>query len=334
MQDDPNGNGQADEVGIMGADYTTFRQLGVCYGLTMITGGGWGSIDGKVYSNWTSDAYRQLLINLHDMYVDGVMPKDFDRAQFDDKPEYAARDTDRLGFIIRGWTSQLTDYYNPDHTFKKAVPNGEWVPVIWAKTEYGDPHPPIEDVASLWRVISLSTSCKDPIAAIRFIDYTFAGEGRNLNRLGIEGINYNIVNGKVVKDAAYRDKLKDGEFTAELSMPSFSYTEEDAPDKDVLLATFKGDQATVDKVMKLYEKAISQVKPVFQRPIPTADDGKKLADLAADHKTYRDEMYSKFINGSLDIKDDSAWKAYTDQMKALGDDQMREIFQKGVDAKK
>ena len=335
MEKDPNGNGQADEVGIMGADYTTFRHLGVAYGLTMITGGGWGIKDGKVYSNWTADAYRQLLTDLHDMYVDGVVPLDFDRAAFDDKPEYAARDGDRLGFVIRGWTLQLGQYHNPTDLFKTAVPHGVWVPVIWKETPWGKPLQTREPLVALWRVLSVTTACKDPIATIRFIDYVFAGEGTDVNRLGLEGVTYNMVDGKIVRDPNFRDKLEPGVFSGHGYMPGL-YPEE-YPEMDVMVQEFGGDtpenRATAQFVLDWYEKCLPQVQHVFVRPIPTAEDGTRLSELSADYRTYRDEMYSRFIRGDLDIRNDSAWNDYLGQMKALGDEEMREIFQRGVDGK-
>lgn len=38
--------------------------------------------------------------------------------------------------------------------------------------------------------VGITTSCKDPVAAIKFIDYLCSDEGQVLNKWGIEGVNY------------------------------------------------------------------------------------------------------------------------------------------------
>lgn len=40
--------------------------------------------------------------------------------------------------------------------------------------------------------VGITTSCKDPVAAIKFIDYLCSDEGQVLNKWGIEGVNYFI----------------------------------------------------------------------------------------------------------------------------------------------
>lgn len=38
--------------------------------------------------------------------------------------------------------------------------------------------------------VGITTSCKDPVAAIKFIDFLCSDEGQVLNKWGIEGVNY------------------------------------------------------------------------------------------------------------------------------------------------
>jgi len=44
--------------------------------------------------------------------------------------------------------------------------------------------------------VGISTSCKDPVAAIKFLDWMCSDEAQILARWGIEGVNYEVVNGK------------------------------------------------------------------------------------------------------------------------------------------
>ncbi len=55
--------------------------------------------------------------------------------------------------------------------------------------------------------IGITTSCKDPVRAIKFLDYLASPEGQVLNNWGIEGKQYNIVNGKrVIPEAVQKEK--------------------------------------------------------------------------------------------------------------------------------
>ena len=49
--------------------------------------------------------------------------------------------------------------------------------------------------------IGISTSCKDPVKAIKFLDYICSDEGQMLYNWGIEGVNYEMVDGKPVRSA-------------------------------------------------------------------------------------------------------------------------------------
>ena len=49
--------------------------------------------------------------------------------------------------------------------------------------------------------VGISTSCKDPVAAIKFLDYICSEEGQILVNWGIEGKNYTVENGKRVRSS-------------------------------------------------------------------------------------------------------------------------------------
>lgn len=46
--------------------------------------------------------------------------------------------------------------------------------------------------------VGISTKCKDPVAAIKYLDFIASDEGQVLVNWGIEGVNYNVVDGKRV----------------------------------------------------------------------------------------------------------------------------------------
>lgn len=57
--------------------------------------------------------------------------------------------------------------------------------------------------------LALSSSCKDPVAAIKFLDYINSDEGRLLVYYGIEGTHYTMVDGKPRFKKEWLDKYKE-----------------------------------------------------------------------------------------------------------------------------
>lgn len=54
--------------------------------------------------------------------------------------------------------------------------------------------------------ISITKKCKDPVAAIKFLDWMASDEAQILRNWGIQGVNYTIINGKLVIPKAEMDK--------------------------------------------------------------------------------------------------------------------------------
>lgn len=55
--------------------------------------------------------------------------------------------------------------------------------------------------------ISISKTCKDPVRAIKFLDFLASDEGQILNNWGIEGKHYNVVDGKRVVPQDVQDRI-------------------------------------------------------------------------------------------------------------------------------
>ncbi|MFC5649098.1 ABC transporter substrate-binding protein [Paenibacillus solisilvae] len=55
--------------------------------------------------------------------------------------------------------------------------------------------------------IAISTTCKDPVRAIKFLDFLASDEGQILNNWGIEGKHYKVVDGKRVVPQEVQDRI-------------------------------------------------------------------------------------------------------------------------------
>lgn len=321
VNDDPNGNGQKDEFGIMGGGINDYRQIGSAFGLSLVTGSGWSVRNGKVTYEFIIPEYKAYLEWMNKAYSEGLIPKDFQTANGDVMTERNSKNL--LGIRARDSLTEFVNYNNPENSTQKNTPGAVWMPVNF---EGDGVVYPTESVAALWRTYGITNNAKDPIAAIRLLDYIIAGEGSTDMMYGIEGVTYNLVNGKPVmvdnvKDVIGSDKFMGSDFAPKI----YSTVNQEAVFEQKYLnddATLK--QWSIDKANAVASKATAP----FQPPIPTAENAATIANLFGDLNTYRDEMYVKFITGETKLSD---FDKYVNQMKELGADKIAALYQEGYD---
>lgn len=72
--------------------------------------------------------------------------------------------------------------------------------------------------------VGISKSCKDPVRAIKFLDWLASEEAQILNNWGIEGVNYKIEDGKRVIPQDEMDKrLNDAQYTKKTGIGVYLY---------------------------------------------------------------------------------------------------------------
>ena len=72
--------------------------------------------------------------------------------------------------------------------------------------------------------VGISTSCKDPVAAIKFLDWMCTDEAQILFRWGIEGEHYDVVDGKrKFNDETFRSWKEDSDFATKTGIGVYSW---------------------------------------------------------------------------------------------------------------
>lgn len=327
VEKDPNGNDQKDEFGIQAVNAKELRQLGMGFGLSLISGSGWSVHDGELVYEFISPEYKEFLTWMNRAYSDGILPSDFQSADGDVFTQRQTNNT--LGILGRNYISSMVGMNDPNGTLKKNIPEAVWRAVDFVEDDTHKLAIPTEPLATIWRSYGITTACKDQVAAIRLLDYMFAGEGQILNSSGIEGVTYNMVNGVVVPIPNWQETVAAGTFLGDSYAPKMitdtnylGFMEAEYLNNDEQLKKW-----SLDIIESIKEKAYQP----FQPSIPSLEDGTKLSKIYADLNTYVDEMYIKFITGetSLDQYDN-----YVANCKELGCDTAKEIYMKGLDAAK
>ena len=64
-----------------------------------------------------------------------------------------------------------------------------------------------------WTVTLISKNCKDPERAIAFLDYLISEHGQEITYLGVEGVTYDMVDGKPVLKPEVKEILDNDRVT-------------------------------------------------------------------------------------------------------------------------
>ena len=188
--DDPDGNGQQDTVGIVMpmAQYmqwdNLFGAFGICFEKNYLME------DGTVTTYMKAPTYLQAIEYLRKLYQNGVMDPDFATM-----PAMTAHE--------RLWTGRCGVY-----GFQSVGPTNNWYPGRYTEDMPEDP----AEVFGFANIVGpdgiggspkqypnmmqgwvVSSTCENPEAAIRLMDYLYTQEGDELTYLGVEGLMYEWV---------------------------------------------------------------------------------------------------------------------------------------------
>lgn len=148
--------------------------------------------DGKYYDRYTDPEYKRWLLMFRELGEEGLISGDIfidKRVQMEEK----IRDGRYFCMIY-----QRTDIADIERQIYAADPNSVYIAVDGPRNENGDSHTLPGGGINGWTVTFISKNCKRPDLAIKLMSYLMSEEGQKLIALGIEGENYNMVDGRAV----------------------------------------------------------------------------------------------------------------------------------------
>lgn len=330
-QQDPNGNHLQDEVPLAVKNLGELSPLATAFGLSIGSDNGL-QIDenGKVTYDYVKPEFKEFLAYLHKYYEAGILPKEV--YGLGDSIQKTLLADNRLGGYFNGvgqcdtfdkilLQAGFIDEINLDKGFGLLVPplakDGE---AYW---------PPISYLTGEWRLV-VSSRCKNPELAIRWIDYVWGSEaGSRYTTMGLEGKSYTIdENGSpVFTDYILNNPDGIGVHPALRTLGCFApHISRWTPE------AWKAQWAQNPKATNQIETASAiKMNQPFPQMLGTPEQMSRLASIKADLETYRDEMILKFIMGteSLDHFDQ-----YVQMLSNMGLDEMLDIYQAQYDSLK
>ena len=350
LSSDPNGNGKADEVGLI------YRQKGYRGNAELWLLNAWVKIDdaaifnvddGELWAPQITDEYREALIELNAWYKEGLIsslaytiadnaehkalietPDCYTVAAFAGHPE-----------VICNGDSQIGDEYG-------------YIQPLAAETDKGG-YGLFGNNISISKTASITTDCENPDLAFRFLDWIY-GAGSDVaavGRYGEEGVNWEYINGEVEIDgvmtkvydkdgypAGFRE-LKDewstetkatwhsgwNTISGSLAIPNGVYFA--APYGYLPVLYRAGSNLEIAYNCRFAQNEAKHAEEKFYGVVYNAEETEVKNTYQKLLKDYILQARAEFITGVKDPSNDADWDAYLKEMEANGLTELMEASQ-------
>lgn len=312
---DPNANGKKDEIPFVG----TPLRFSEAFGLQLCSGSDYYDVDGKAVYQWTDSKMVEFFKFANELYNEKLID-----------PNYGNPTTQstqsRVTNNLVGAFALYPDWIDAWQKTLRSAAGGEnavHIPILPPKGANG------ERTVDTYTVIdggftSISKDCKDPVLAIKLMDYLWSEEGQRYLAWGIEGKTYTLEAGKPVL-TDYVTKNTEGLGASDVlrtvgAWPTIPWVQQ------------KEQYTQMLAQLPYFEDLTQMMKSVYKTPFPmllaTKEQQEKIGALENDITTYRKEMVIKFIIGKEPI---SNFNKYVETLKGMGLDDLVKIKQTEYD---
>lgn len=312
VNEDPNGNGQKDEIGFFHRNTT----IGI-EGLMALWNGyiGFRAFDGKVVYGPMEADYGVAIENMAQWYKEGLIDKEiFTRGT-------KARDillADNLGGLTHDFFASTGGY---NEQLGSQIEGFAFDPLLPPADVNGEVKEPSKRDRAKNYGWGIAHSNPDPVATIKYFDFWFTEEGRRMANFGIEGDTYTMVDGKPI----FTDKvLKSEEPPVNVirktgAQSNFGFWQD----------YFYEEQWTTPLAVEGINLYVEN--NVFMDRFPTLKFTKEEQDtiskLLPKVETYVTESRQQWILGAKAVD----FEAYQAELKKLGGDELVAVYQAAYD---
>ncbi len=336
--EDPNGNGQADEIPMLGyvngwrADIAEFLVNSFVYASdTYIF-----NVDdnGKLWDPYDTDEYREAMKYLNRIYTEGMLSPLFYTITTGSEMQSLVTPPDGVSLVGVLAAHPALCCVTDSENFKDYVAL-----------------PPLKDCTgrggyAVWRnnsfdytTAAITTDCEDPDLAFRFMDFTYMLEAELRERHGVLGEDWDWAKEGATDfkgDPAYIDVIDASVFGSQnnkcwhyhfaniydATMNNYAYTD-DGSWNSIVNAGFAG-------IWKAYKEA-PVPKNVLPNLVYTPEESEKTAEYQTNIGGYIEEARAMFASGVMDPNSDADWEAYVSNLKQLGIEDYMAIAQQAYD---
>lgn len=306
---DPNGNGIEDEIPFDGWGLPQFAPaFGVLRGMCV-------KRDGSVAFGPMEQEYKAYLETMAKWYAEGLIGSNAL------VPSDKWKDENIIGNLTGSFfgLDNAWRYYLP--SLQEREPSAELQAMPWFMDEFGTRYTPRTEMAGhVHSIITFITpQCKNPEAAVRFIDYMYSEEGGSLMHWGIEGVTWewSADGHKALTDYALSICEENYLNLYKYAIGHMSFPKYDG--ETVVLASYPEDQLIAEWTWA--DASTALIYPPYITL--SAEDQKICEQIFSDVDTYMSDMEMRFITG---VEPLSNFDGFVNSMKRMGIDKAVEIY--------
>lgn len=307
---DPDGNGENDTYGMNayggGWKNTNIAIYGAFNG---IPDQNYLSEDGYIYSYNTSDDFRAALTYLNELWTAGAIDPEFFVASEDQATQKAANG--KIGYFTSWWNGVKVLCENG---FADLNPDA-WYDVIYVTSDDGKTQG-VLDNGRVSNSTFITTTCKNPEAAMKFLNYLATDEGYELFQYGWEGLHFEY-NEDGTTTSIYqlnKDYLPLTGLVKWQSAGGLAPLKEDATRAQQMIWPFENTQ----HILGL---------PVYQDLFYGLPTTQEALEYATEVSNYVTSKVVEFVTGATPINDET-WAAYKTDWAAKGGMKVLESYAK------
>ena len=314
---DPNGNGKADEIPFFTRGDIPRKILLSLLDVFQVSPVWTLDKNGQVIYGPAQDQYKVAMQEISKWYKEGLIdPEVFTRG-------LSSRDymlNNDLGGFTNDWFASTASY---NKKLENIIPGFDFAPML--PVEYNGERKTLISRPTYMGGWGITVSAKNPVAIVKYFDFWYSPEGRNMWNFGIENKEWEMKDGKphftdyVLKNPDGKNPLTViKESGAQFRMGMF---------QDANYELQWTEPAALD-ALELYTKnnAIADGLPILKY---TKDEIKELNKIETQMRNYTEEMGQKWIMGVSDVNTD--WNAYTKRLSELGLARAQEIQKQAYD---
>jgi putative aldouronate transport system substrate-binding protein len=273
----------------------------------------------KAICTIATENFRDYLRMCNQWYTEKLIDQNFFSHHIDDV-DFDLMFNDKVGLID---TQQIGTYYS-DHGL---APAGAYFEPIYAPVKnLGDERRVglITNIVTLYGA-SIFTTCVDPVAATKFLNYFYTDQGFIDANYGTEGVTFNYVDGKPILTDMIREpegmSVWDAWLTYLIGNGSLRYAW-NRMDNDETIET----RSLTDERWALNGSFPDNMPENISF---TAEEGSRRSVILSDLSTYVETMTVNFITGISDL--DTEWEEYINTINSIGVPELTQIYQNALD---
>ncbi len=323
-EQDPNKDGKKDEIPYFNDKWEEVIRLvnlwgARCYGGDTYTVRTVLDKNDKMYFAWTSDDFKEGIKNMARWYKMGLIDPEFVTRKANTARQTLLTKENRGG-MTHEWIAS-TSGYNDSAELKKIAPDFKFEAILPPSSSKGpgfEEHRRVTVKPCGW---AISSKSKHQAAAIKFFDYFFSDEGRILANYGVEGISYDMVDGKPV--------FKKEAINAPGGTNKYLWEKLGAQLPIGYWMNYDYEYQWTNEIGKKAVKLYTDSDVIINNNTPelnfTAEEKDVFDKVNANLNTFCDEQIQKMIMGVIDV--DSSWDSYVAETKKLGVDDLVKVYQ-------